>query len=354
MSAQLQPGTMTTNQRRVQLEETRFLDIRNLAYLTYKKPDGSPLLTYEETLNNRDVVKLTILQYEIAQGWLIPDGTEQQTQVAVVPPAVQNSGAPQMTSPFPPPQPGIPQQQFAPPGVQAPPQMIQQPPAAFAPQPQAAPQQQTMPFPQPGVPQQFAPQPQQQMAPPPQAAAPQAAPPQAEQPAAAPSGRGRRKAAAPAGTAVAPPPAAPPPAAQPQVQQQQVPVQQFAPAPQGAPPMFAQQAAPAPQFAPQGAAPQFQQAAPAPVAGAPAPTASVDLSPVIGRLDNVGQLVSSLTGEVAALKQIVAAQQETITLMFTAVAHGYFTNPSLAPGLAQAQVQQTPAALREYLKKFTP
>ncbi len=329
--SEITPGTMTTSQRRAQLEETRFIDIRNLAFLKYKKSDGNPLLTYEETLSDRDAVKLAVLQYEIANGWLIPDGTEGQTHVQAVPQST-NTGVPQMTTPFAPQMPAQQPTAFAAPqGMQAP---VAQPQAFGAP-----PQQQQMQF----APQAAAPQQAQQ--------APQA-PAQQEAPAAAPTGRGRRSKAA-TGAAVAAPPAAPPPDAV-AVQTFAQPGPQFAPqaapqqAPQafGAPPQFAPQGqafTPVPN-APTGAPPMFAPQAQAPVAAPPAP-AGVDLTPLIQRLDELGKLTSALSAELAAS----VAREE---LLFVAVAHLYFTNTSLAPMMQQANVNQTPAALREYLKKF--
>ena len=55
------PG-QTASQRKAELDAARFVLIRNLAYLVYKKPDGSALMTYPETLdNNREIVKNTII-----------------------------------------------------------------------------------------------------------------------------------------------------------------------------------------------------------------------------------------------------------------------------------------------------
>lgn len=348
----LQDGrpTLTVSQRRQSFEECRFLDVRHLAYLHYKKPGtDEPLLRYEETLDNREMVKQTVLGFEISQGWLIPDGTEGQIQVpaqpqpqTVSPPPAVPQGAPQMNQPFNPPPNGapVPQPQMAP----AP--MPQQPQYAM-PQPQMQqPPPQQMQVPQP---QYAAPAPQQMMQPPPvanpQQAAAAGAPPQQEAPATAPTGR-RRKGQ---GTAVAPPPAAPPPPPQgvpvqqfapPQQMAMQLPPPQAAPAPFGAPPPM--QGGPAP-YQPQAQQPVPQQMAPPPQAQQAAPT--VDLSQVTGRVDALAKIV-----EVQG-KQLAEARL-TSEIALGVLHHLYLVNPQLQPQQGQPQLPRTLPEFKKYFQQF--
>lgn len=319
----------TVSQRRSQIDEKRFVDIRHLVYMVYKKPDQTPLMQYEETLGiNRDIPKLAVINYELNAGWLIRDGTENQgLPVSQPQPAVQ--GVPQMSNaPFNPPPNGAPQMQ--PPPMQ----QFQGPPQQQYQQP---PQQQQFAPPQ----QQFQGPPQQQMMAPPVASPQQAAQPQQQEaPAAAPSGRKRK------GAAVAPPPP-PPPAqpgqpqqqqfAQPQFQapqQQQVPVQQFqAPVPQGFQPPAQ------PQFQ---APPQQQQQAPAPQAQ----TASVDLTPVLQRLDAIGKICE------AQAKEIVESKLLSLKLL-AVLHHMYLVNPSLQPAQGAPTIPRTLPEFQAFLTQFT-
>lgn len=325
---------LSVSQRRSQIDECRFVDIRHLVYMVYKKPDQSPLLQYEETLGeNRDGVKLTVLNYELNAGWLIRDGTENQglpvTQPQpAVPPGVQHMSN---TPPFNPPQNGAPQQQFAPPQQQ---QMFA-PPQGGPPPQQFAPPQQTFAPPQ----QQFQAPPQQMMQPPPVASPQQAAAPQQqEQPAAPPTGRKRK------GAAVAPPPAAGAP-----IPQQQPPMQQFQqpPAPQFQP----QGQAPIQQFqpqAPQGFAPQAPQqfSAPAPQQQAPASQAqAVDLNPVLARLDGIAGLIQAQAKELA--------ESKALSLKLLAVLHHmYLVNPNLQPPAGAPPVPRTLPEFATFLTQF--
>lgn len=353
----LQDGrpTLTVSQRRQFFEECRFIEVRNLAYIQYKKPDGEPLLRYEDTLDNREQTKQMVLAYEVAQGWLIPDGTEGQIQVPAQPtpqPEVQTQqpqGAQQMTQPFvpngAPPAPQqpmgapIPQPQYAPPPMQqmAPPPQMQQP-------------QMQAPVPQPQY--QPPPQPQMQAAPPPVANPAQAAaagvPPQQEAPAQQPTGR-RRKGA---GTAVAPPPAAPPPppaGAVPQPQfapppaPQQMAMQLPPPGPQMAPPP---QAAPAPFGAPLAPAPQqfqpqAQQAAPQSQAAAPA----ADLTPVLARVDALAKIVEAQTAQ-------LKTQGNSLQVALGMLHHLYLVNAQLQPQQGQPPLPQTLPEFVKYFQKF--
>jgi hypothetical protein len=354
---------MTTTQRRQQLEECRFLEVRHLAYLHYKKDDQTPLMGYEETLDSHERVRSTVLAYEFSKGWLIPDGTEGQIQQAPAQPQPQQQqpvqqpvvqpqpqaaapqGVPQMNMPFQPPPNGAPvpmqapaPQAFAPPPAQAafappPQQMAPPPPQQFAP-PMAAPPQQ--PYAQPP-----------QMAAPPPVASPQQAagvPPQQEAPAQAPTGR-RRKAAG-SGTAVAPPPAAPPPNPQPQQPQFAQPLfappaqapAQFAPAPQ----QFAPQAAPAAFSPPAAAVPSFQ----APVQQQVAAPVQVDLTPVTEGIKALTAKVESLSSELALTKNLAL---QSITVLH----HLYLTNPSLSGSLAELKEKNGDLpTFQNWLQKF--
>lgn len=315
---------MTTTARRLALDEMRFIDIRHLAYQHYKKKDQTPLMTYQQTLADREGVKRIVLAYEVESGRLILDGTENLQPVEPQPQqAVQ--GEQQMNAPFVPngaPQAPAQQQMFAPPAPPVPQQMQQQQFAPAAPPPPFAPQQGQM-VPQPPqqmqAPQQMAPQ---QMAPPMQQAS---VPPQQEAPVAAPSGRKRKG----AGTAVAPPPAVPGPVPQ-------APTQQFAPvaqqmqAPQGPPPaMFAAPGAPV-QFAPQAPqAPQQQMAPPALVAQQSAP--AVDFSQILKAQE---ASTNALLKKIEDLEKKVADLRGNQLTGLAVLHHMYLTNPQLAPSIA--------------------
>lgn len=358
----LQDGrpTMTVSQRRQFLEEVRFLEVRHLAYLHYMKPGTSePIMKYEDTLDDRAKVRQNVLNYEIAAGWLIPDGTEGQVQAAPNPqpqtqPEVQQ-GAPQMNPP--------------PPFAQVPngaPQMVPQPPPMFAtppgmPQPQQIPQMAPPPPPQyqQPVPQPMMAPPQQQMQPAPQMAPPVASPQQAaamgvpqqqEAPAAAPTGR-RRKGQ---GAGVAPPPAAPPPApqgAQAYAQPQQQQMQYAAPAPQQmAPPM----AAPAPfgappaQFAPQASVQsgfQPQQQAPQAMQGQGGSAPGVDLSQTNGRIDALTKIVGEQSTQIKSLSG-------NLELALGMLHHLYLCTPGLAAQAGQPPLPNTLPEFKKYFGKF--
>jgi hypothetical protein len=252
------PG-QTVSQRLTELGAAKFVSVRNLAYMLYKKPDGQPLLSYSETLDNREIVKTAIIQYELAQGLLVDDrgSVAALPQPQPVQPVAQMQGAPQMAqqppvpiTQFPPPATAQQAAQMAPPQYQQqmmPPPQYQQPPPQMAPQPQMAPPQ---------------------MAPP--AAAPQVAAAAGEP---APVSRRRRG----AGAAVAPPPAAPPPPVQQPVYGAPQPVPQAA-APQFAPPP-PPPSAPAPQAAPVYQQPQMPQP----------PQPGLDLNVLAQKLDMIGK-----------------------------------------------------------------
>lgn len=328
--------TMTVSQRRKFFDECRFVDVRNLVYMEYKKPDQTPLMSYEQTLDDRDRVKEAALQYEYANGWLLQDGDVQQQMFQ---PDTQQ-GVPQMTSQYQPVPNGAPVQQA--------PQQL-----PFAPAQQQIP---AMVAPQPQVPQ-YAPAPTpvntQPVASPQQVAAVGAAPQQQDMPATMPTGRKRGR---PAGTSVAPPPAAPPPTpqqqqtfAQPQTftqpttgyaPQQPVPMQQFQPqAPIAATPQQ-------PAFQPQQAQ---QTAAVAPV--------QVDLTPVVQRQDATAKMIETLGSQINNLAAGFAEQRNFSLQLLTMMHHMYLVTPALQPQQQPGQPAPTPLPrtlpeFQAWLQKF--
>jgi len=292
------PG-MTASQRKAELDGARFVAVRNLAYMIYKKPDGSALMTYQETLDNREMVKTAILNYEISLGYL-------QNDLGAV--AVPQSQSPQQMPPQMVPQNGAvmaqqPPMQFQQPQMQAP--QAPMSPAQFAQMPMApqpmAPQYAAPPQMVPQMQQQqFAPQPQMMQA---------AAPPME----AAPVTGKKRKSAA--GNAVAPPPASmvAPPGYQPQ--QAAVPVMQFQ-QPPAAPqqPFQPQMAFQAP---PQAAPQQMMQQMPQ---QAPQGGSTSDLGPVLQKLDMLGKgiEVSAKNGD-DALKAVAKLQADVDSLKLTSL-----------------------------------
>jgi hypothetical protein len=292
------PG-MTASQRKQQLDNARFVAVRNLAYMVYKGPNDQPLMTYQQTLEDRELVKTTIIAHEIGKGLIVDDrgaapAAAPQMMGAPTPQmgGVQGNGVPQAAP-----------QQYAPAG---PPQMA--PAAAYA-APQMAP---------------AAPPSAQQVA-------HMGAPQQQEAPAAATTGRKRRTAAG----------GAPAQAAQPQAAPQQM-APQASPAPIQAPLMtapgaYVPQAAPAIQAPAQ--APQY-----APTGGAPA-VAGSDLA-AIQRLEalvvELGRGLTVISGDLEKMAQRVQLMErnELITSgrLLAALHHMYGAVPSLGPVLAEAKV----------------
>ncbi len=72
MTPAAQPRS-TVSERRTGLVAGRYLDVRNLCFLTYKKSDGSPIRSYEETIEGRQECIEAVLQYELSHGMIIPD-----------------------------------------------------------------------------------------------------------------------------------------------------------------------------------------------------------------------------------------------------------------------------------------
>jgi hypothetical protein len=337
------PGT-PFNKRREEMDSLRFVAIRNMAYIHYtNQPDPNqppqPIMTYKETLDDRDTVKRAVLQFELVNGLIVPDGTEAAYFNAT---HQQPQGAPQMSQNYaPPPAPGYP----PPPGAQ------QAPPQSYAPPP--APPQGYAPPPPPGAPppppQQAAPPPPPpQMAPPPQQMAP---PPQAApvgEPPAAPKGRKR---AAPAGAAVAPPPPAPP-----------VPGPSYAqPQAAMAPPPAPLQATPQQQWGPPPVAQPGYPAAPPAAAPLPAPNnpqhvpaaapVAVDLGPVLKGIDSIGGGLSATSKDVEAMKGLLAEVRH-LCLVNLAVQQVLFSQNTGLMAWAQGSGYDHSKGVAEFIRFF--
>jgi len=285
------PG-MTASQRKQQLDNARFVAVRNLAYMVYKGPNDQPLMTYQQTLEDRELVKTTIIAHEVARGLLVDDR-------GAAPAPAQQMGAP---TPQMGPSNGVPQatpQQFAAP---AGPQMA----------PYAAPQM------SPAAPASA------------QQAAQMGAPQQQEAPAGTSTGRKRRSAAG-----GAPAPAAQAPAAEQQMALPAAPAATQAPL-MSAPGAYTPPAAPLPPAPP--LAPQY-----APT-GAP-PAAGVDpvaLQRLEGLLLELGRGLTVISADLEKLTQRVQGmeRQDIITAgrLTAALHHMYGAVPSLAQVLGEAKV----------------
>lgn len=355
-----------------ELKTARFVAVRNLPHLIYKKADGSSLMTFPETLDSRSKVFENVMIYETAQGLILDDGTvgamtsaEAQAQASGQDPNAQPpAGAPMNQPP-----------NFQPPIANGQAQGGFTPPAAGIAQPQGG-------FIPPG-------------------AAPASAAQAAQVPgdAAAPTRRGRRS----AGAAVAPPPP-PPPAnptpdqntfAPPNTQTQGAPMNQiqpqnttagFNPAAanfggqafggpgQTAPQQGYQGQVPAPGFQGQAAPQQGFQAAPAvgpqgfqgQPAGqqgfqagyqAPATAPAVAAPAAQGASPEILAKLEALTSAVANLAKLVAdsqvqvAELKSLNLQLLACSHHqYATNPALAPQLTGVQ---TLGEFQTYLGRYT-
>lgn len=285
--------------RKEQLLTVMFLGVRRALTDQYRNPDGTPLASYHETLGDREALRSKVLDYELSQGWLTDDRAIAQV---ITHPAVQNGATVSATNGTPPNAPQAPVQ-------------VQQPQIGFAqPQPVASPVQAIAAA-------------QQQMAAPPQQAAPPVAPPTT----------GFKRPAPKLATAVAPPPPPapvavpqPPPGAQ--VLSAPIPVQPAQP-----PPAPMALAAPIP-MAP----------IPAPAA-APAPqvsVATVDLAPVIVRVDEVGKgltaiadelekqktdfktVVGNLSGQTNETNKVLAELKKNQDIMMTAVHWMFLSSPA--------------------------
>lgn len=292
------PG-MTASQRKQELDNARFVAVRNMAYMRYKDANGNALLTYDQTLKDRELVKNTIIQHEVSLGILTDDRANPQpvmTQQAMPAQAAAQPAAPQYpTNPQP----------------QQVPQMMT--PAYSVPPPPAGPataQQAVQAAAQPG-----------------------------QQEAAAPTGRRRRS----AGTA-APGPQPGQPAMAPQGQMQPV-----------APQMGAQAGFPAPPAPP---APQYQQ----PSMAQPAPAfqqvgaAQADLTPVLAAVAELGRGLTIISKDLETLGKkvdgLVALASEGGQVNLAALFHIYGQHQSLYQ-LLQSEKVASLADFRNFIKKYT-
>lgn len=110
------PPGESYSERKRKLAEGPFGDIRNLATLFYKKPGtNDALLQFNQTFESRENTLEAVLQFELSQGFIVPDGAEamalpvqmevpgtQQTQSAPAqsgdaPPATPARGRPRRT-----------------------------------------------------------------------------------------------------------------------------------------------------------------------------------------------------------------------------------------------------------------
>jgi len=373
------PG-MLASQRKAELDGSKFVSVRNLAYMIYKKPDGSPLMTYQETLDNRELVKNNIINTEISMGLVQNDLGNTAVPTSQSPQPIQNGA--QMTQPQQQQMPFPPQMQPQQAAPMSPQQFAQVPMGQPQQQPQYAPQPQQM---QPPMQQPQYAQPQQaQQAPQPQYAAPapqqfaqpqmQQMPPQMQpmapmQPMAAPAAppletapvTGKKRKAA-AGNAVAPPPGnpvAPPPGFAPQPQAG-VPVMQFQQPQAGVP--FQPTQPGQPQFVPQQqvAQPQFSQPQ---VQQAPAPQAGGDFGAIIQRLDALGKgiEISANNGDqalkaVAVLKTELGETRALLGQMLVALHHMYLgmqgaNGAPLLAHMTEGKANDLPS-FRAFLQKY--
>lgn len=293
------PG-QTASQRRAFLDKIKFVLVRNLAYMTHRKPgerpgETVPLLTYTQTLDNHETVKNIIIQYEIDRGLLVDDrGTTPPVQSLPQPQPVLRLVAPQAgAQPMPQPPPPFQPQQAAP--------QFQSPP------PQMAPQQMQLPV---------------QNAPP---VAPPAVAAAAGEP--APTGRKRRT----AGAAVAPPPAAPPPSPA-------APIYGAPAAPQAAAPAF-QAPLPPQQYTTPPPPPQATMAPPQQASTLPPPQSSFDV--LERKLDMLGkgvEIAANNADKTMKMLEVMSAEladTRTVATMALACLHHLYGTPSAFPQAMQ-------------------
>ena len=299
--------------RKEQLLTCKFLAIRKAVTegAKYKNADGTALLSYHETLNDRDMVRTKVLDYELAQGWITDDRTDAQV---ITHPAVQ-TGAPVPTNGTPPGpvmQAPVPLQQFQPQPVASPAQAI------------AAAQQVTIPPPQ-------------------------------EAPVAPPTTGLKRPAPKGLQSAVAPPPLA---MAAPVAPIAPVPIQAGPMAPPAPPPGATVLTAP---VAP--SQPMVQQAAIPADLGAKVDSIGKGLSMVSEELDKQGKdfktLVGNLSGQTAETNKVLAAMaaqltelKKSVEILTTAVHHIYLSTGSL--GQSAGQEGTTLPGFKAYISKYLP
>lgn len=288
----------------------------------YVHPDGKPFCDYNDTINDRSVVRTRLLDYELAQGWIVDDRGTQAAQMTVD---------------------AVPQPVAAP---------IAPPPLQVVPQVQVAPQDPSIPQPQP---------------PPMESNAP----------------LGKKRPGPRLTAAVAPPVAAPvaPPTAQVIKAPEPAPVMMAAPAPVMAPTVPPAQVmsfapAPMPMQAP------LPAPAPLPVAAPVQQVAAQDIaisgSQLTKKLDAIGmglqevskdldfhkkdfsQFVGNLSEQInsqnkstASLEATLKETQRTLELMMGAIHHLYLHNPAVGAAAVEAKATTAPA-FKEYLAKFVP
>lgn len=324
------PGT-TLSQRKKELNETRFVAIRNLAYIHYKKPDGTQLMSYNDTLADREIVKNKILEYELACGLIQEDGSgllSQQQQPQANPANGAQNGHVMQPAPM---------QQM---GINAvmPTQQVSQ----MQPAPQAA-----MP-PAPQVQAAFTPPAAPQM---PQAAQPMAQAPQAAPAVEAAGQRPSRRKINGVGAGVASPPAAPPvtqavqaafPTSVPVAQTQGIVQQEVQPAP----------------FQPMAFSPPAPQAAPVQTAVPAQAPASIDLSQIVAALDQLGRGVSTAANNADQVIKMVSELSAKVTKIdndqqriLAALHHLYMmnSNPALTAALGECK---TVPDFKKYLTTY--
>jgi hypothetical protein len=87
--------------RKGQLEVSQFLAIRKAVSENekYRNPDGTQLMSYVETLHDRENTRNKVLEFELAQGWLIDDRGATPAPVATTP--VVQEAVPQVVVPVP-------------------------------------------------------------------------------------------------------------------------------------------------------------------------------------------------------------------------------------------------------------
>jgi hypothetical protein len=303
----------SVSERRAELEDDRFFNVRQLVTTVYKKldangnPTDQPFMTYEDTLNKREDVIEQLLQHEIRLGLISPDlqpstqGQQmtQQNTPPMAPPmaplATQAGPNPPMMAP--PPAPSM----MAPP-MSAP--MVQ--PPAMAPNvvPMAPPQQ---------------------AAPPTQTPQPQAAPTEA------PKRRGRPPKNAAAATPAAAPMAPPstPAAAPATFQAPQVPgIPGVVPtAPQPMAPPVAVPAAPAPVVQQSGASPELLE-----------------------KLDSYAKALDGIYGVCQELEKTIQQVREENRVTLVALHHLHAVHAQLGTSIAGKDL----SGFEEHMKQFLP
>lgn len=92
----------TLSARRAEIDAAPFPKIRDLAVNVYKKPDGTGIMAYIESLGaDHAVTKDKVIEYELAQGLLVPDGSTGAVagQLAAPPPTPITPIMPEVAAP---------------------------------------------------------------------------------------------------------------------------------------------------------------------------------------------------------------------------------------------------------------